>query len=173
MLMARLTEHFERLEACTANISEIVIIYQSGIMAELSIPLSDESVGEREFLTLLITLYRDHPELWKLRSTDFFNKNKKAKALQTILDTLKPYKSDITVEKLKQKIKILYTNFNKCYKAIENKKRSGVLVDDILDPTYDITTNCCVSRTRSIAVTQTSEVGKHQMFTYLLMCILT
>lgn len=94
-------------------------------MAELSTPLGDESGGEREFLTLLRTLYRDHPELWQLRSKDYFNKNKKAKALQTIVDTLKPYKSDFAVEKLKQKMNILRTNFNKCYKAIKKIVRNG------------------------------------------------
>jgi len=93
----------------------------------------DESVGEREFLTVLITLYRDHPELWQLKSKDYFNKNKKAAALQKIVDTLKPYKSDFTAEKLKQKINILRTNINKNYKAIENKKRPGASVDDIDD----------------------------------------
>lgn len=53
-------------------------------MAEITKPRSfdDDSVGEREFLTLLITLYRDHPELWQLKSKDYFNKNKKAAALQ-------------------------------------------------------------------------------------------
>lgn len=36
-------------------------------MAEITKPRSfnDESVGEREFLTLLITLYGDHPEQWQ------------------------------------------------------------------------------------------------------------
>lgn len=72
-------------------------------MAEVSIPRSsyEESVGEREFLTLLITLYHDHSKLCQLRSKDNFNQNKKAIVLQKIVDTLKPYKSDFTLEKLK------------------------------------------------------------------------
>jgi len=166
-----LTGRIERLEAFIVNISEIVIIYQSDSMAELSTPLGDESGGELEFLTLLITLYRDHNELWQLRSKDYFNKNKKAKALQTIVDTLKPYKSDFTVEKLKQKINILRTNFNKCYKAIENKKRSGASVDDIPEPNVWYYNELLFIKDQvEITETQSSEVSKHQIY-FIYLCV--
>lgn len=93
------------------------------------------------------------------------------------MDTLKPYKSDFTVEKLKQKINILRTNFNKCYKAIENKKRSGASVDDIPEPNVWYYNELLFIKDQvEIAETQSSEVtevSKHQTyFIYLFMCII-
>ncbi|XP_050306378.1 uncharacterized protein LOC126743367 [Anthonomus grandis grandis] len=93
--------------------------------------MESENIGEKDFVLMLIALYRDHPVLWRVKSNDYMNKNKKSIALQTILCALKHYKPNYTEDNLKKKINILRTNFNKS----EQKKRSGASRDDIPEPT--------------------------------------
>ena len=69
------------------------------------------TVTDREFTSLLIELYRGHPELWKIKSKDYFNRNKKNAALIQIQNALKKIKSDITVEEIKKKIKLFKNMF--------------------------------------------------------------
>jgi hypothetical protein len=90
--------------------------------------------AEREFICLLIELYRDHPELWKVKSRDYYNRNKKSAAFDRMLRAVKTLKPDYTVSKLKKKINFLRTYFNREYKAIEQKKKSGASADDIPHP---------------------------------------
>ncbi|XP_076298995.1 uncharacterized protein LOC143218016 [Lasioglossum baleicum] len=97
-------------------------------------PFKDDSDAERRFTLLLIALYRDCPELWKVKSKDYFNQNKKHISQQKIVDALSQFKPDFTVEKFKKKINTLRTNFNKDFKAIENAKRSGASIDEIPNP---------------------------------------
>ena len=87
-----------------------------------SAAIEEERVTEREFTSLLIDLYRDSPELWKVKSKDYFNRNKRSAALQKITHALHTLKPDFTVEQLKKKIDVLRTNYNREYKAIEQKK---------------------------------------------------
>lgn len=93
------------------------------------------SIGDHEFTLLLIALYRDCPELWKIKSKEYLNKHKRGAALDKILKVLKYYKPEYNQEKLKKKINVLRTNFNKEYQKIKQKKRSSACSDDIPQPT--------------------------------------
>ena len=57
--------------------------------------------------SLLIELYKGHPELWKVKSKNYFNRIKKNAALIQIKNALKKIKTDITVEEIKKKINSL------------------------------------------------------------------
>lgn len=115
--------------------------------------------SEREFITLLIELYRDCPELWKVKSKDYFNRNKKSAALEKIVGALKVLKPDFTVKLLKAKINVLRTNFNREFKAIKGKKVSGTSTDDIPQPSlwyyHDL---FFIKDQMEMAETETSEV---------------
>ena len=90
------------------------------------------TVTDREFTSLLIEMHRSHPELWKVKSKDYFNRNKKNAALMQIKNALKKIKTDITVEEeIKKKINTLRTCFNRKFRLIETKKKSGAAADDI------------------------------------------
>ncbi|KAF5298717.1 hypothetical protein FQR65_LT09586 [Abscondita terminalis] len=62
--------------------------------------MADASESERDFIMPLITLYRDSPELWKVKSKDYFNQAKKQMAMKKIVDTLISFKQDFTTTKL-------------------------------------------------------------------------
>lgn len=115
--------------------------------------------AEREFITLLIELYRDSPELWKVKSQDYFNRNKKSAALEKIVGALKVLKPDFNVTLLKQKINVLRTNFNREFRAIEAKKVSGTSTDDIPEPgLWYYSDMQFIKDQLEIAQTETSEV---------------
>jgi len=89
---------------------------------------------EREFVSLLIHLYRDCPELWKVKNKDYFNRNKKNAALEKIVRALKVLKPHFTVKQLKAKINVLRTKFNRDQlpQRPSREKVSGISTDDIL-----------------------------------------
>ncbi|CAH0717477.1 unnamed protein product, partial [Brenthis ino] len=93
------------------------------------------NIEDRDFTSLLISLYHDRPELWKIQSKDYSNKHKKSLAVKSIVNVLKTYKTDFDEDKYKKKINVLRTNFNKEYQKIEKAKRSGASSDDIPKPT--------------------------------------
>ena len=68
------------------------------------------TVTDREFTSLLIELHRSHPELWKVKSKDYFNRNKKNAALMQIKNALKKIKTDITMEEEIKKENKLFKN---------------------------------------------------------------
>lgn len=78
--------------------------------------------AEREFVRLLISLYRDRPHLWNVTNAYYLDKNRRIHSLNRICDALKIYKPDYTVELLKKKINILRTNFNKERNKIEARR---------------------------------------------------
>lgn len=97
-------------------------------------PSDTVPIVEREFVLLLISLYRDCPELWKVKSKDYLNKNKRSLAIQKILKVLKIYKPEYNEETFKKKINTLRTNFNKECQKIDQKKKSGVSTDEVPEP---------------------------------------
>nr|CAI5835851.1 unnamed protein product [Callosobruchus analis] len=106
---------------------------------------------------LIITLYRDSPELGKVKSKGYFNQAKKQMAMKKIVDALN-FNQYLTVEKLKKKINTLRTNFNQDYKAIESAKRSGASTDDIPKPkTWYYENMLFIKDQREIAQTDSSE----------------
>ena len=63
--------------------------------------------AEREFICFLIELYRDHPELGKVKIRYYYNRNKKSAAFERIVRAVKILKPDYTVSELKSKIIVL------------------------------------------------------------------
>ncbi|XP_064115071.1 uncharacterized protein LOC135221178 [Macrobrachium nipponense] len=86
---------------------------------------------ERAFLVECIRLYRDLPSLWKVKSPDYTNRNKKNLDYKTLLTKYRERYQDATVENVKKKFNILKTNFRKELKKITSSKRSGTGTDDI------------------------------------------
>lgn len=128
-------------------------------MEDSQLASNTETHSEREFTSLLIDLYRDCPELWKVKSKDYFNRNKRSAAFEKIVGALKAFKPDFTVNKLKQKINTLRTNFNREHKAIEEKKVTGSSADDIQEPSLWYYNDLSFIKDQiDIAPTETSEV---------------
>lgn len=80
-------------------------------------------ISEKDFVHLLISLYRESPILWDSRRTDYLDKTKRQKAQQDIVSALRVYRPEFTVDRLKKKINVLRTNFNKALNKIERNNK--------------------------------------------------
>lgn len=123
---------------------------------DVALAASADLITERDFVLLLISLYRDYPALWKIKSKEYADKNKRSLALTSIVKALRVYKPTYTEELLKKKINALRTNFNKERKKIEQAKRSGASSDDVPKPSlyyYNellfLSDQMCISDTES------------------------
>ena len=52
---------------------------------------------ERDIVSISISLYRDYPELWKVKSNDYLNKNKRSLAMERIVKVFEMYRPDFEV----------------------------------------------------------------------------
>lgn len=91
-------------------------------------------ISEKDFVHLLISLYRESPILWDSRRTDYLDKTKRQSAHQDIVSALRVYRPEFTVDLLKKKINVLRTNFNKALNKIEKNRRSVTSSDDAPPP---------------------------------------
>lgn len=135
---------------------------------DVALAASADLITERDFVLLLISLYRDYPALWKIKSKEYADKNKRSLALSSIVKALRVYKPAYTEDLLKKKNNALRTNFNKERKKIEQAQRSGASPDDVPKPSlyyYNellfLSDQMCISDTES---SLSSEV-KHFLFT--------
>ncbi|XP_075985516.1 uncharacterized protein LOC142982728 [Anticarsia gemmatalis] len=82
--------------------------------------------SERDFVILLLKLYRENSLLWDTTKDDYTNKYRRHVALNNICNALKVYRPNYTVQELKRKLNILRTNFNKERNKIEKRKAESV-----------------------------------------------
>lgn len=61
------------------------------------------NMNEKEFLLEFISLYREFPQLWKLKSKDYMDKNKRQQGIQKMVEMLKLSRPTITEEEVKKK----------------------------------------------------------------------
>lgn len=97
--------------------------------------MSDLRNLTRDFLRHFIDLYRTHPCLWKTKSKDYLDKNKKNTASQILLEKLKVVQPEATKNTVIQKINSLRGGFKRDLKKVKDSKRSGAGADDIYVPT--------------------------------------
>ncbi|KAF5269868.1 hypothetical protein FQA39_LY08540 [Lamprigera yunnana] len=116
-------------------------------MASTSTALPANS--EREFISSLRDLYSDCPELWKVKSKDYFNRNKNSAALEKIVSALK--------NKLQQGVQ-----------GPRGKKVSGTSTDDIPELSlWDYNGMYFIKKQLEIAQTETSEKQMEFLVPYM------
>ncbi|XP_030028566.2 uncharacterized protein LOC115446146 [Manduca sexta] len=94
----------------------------------------EDKAIEREFVSTLISLYRDQPVLWNSKHKYYLDKNKRSAALKEMIKSLKTYRPDFTEDLLKRKINTLRTNFNKQRRKLKMAKHLGASGDDESKP---------------------------------------
>lgn len=92
------------------------------------------AISDRDFTLLLISLYKDATILWDIKARDYKDKNKKNMALTNMVDILKRYKSNFSIEELKKKINLLRTNFNREHTKYKNSIKSGMGASEVYSP---------------------------------------
>jgi len=86
---------------------------------------------------MLVLLYQQHPCLYVQKSEDYYNRDKKWEALQTIAQQLHElYGYVISIDVIKKKIANLRTQYLEHYNKILKSKSSGVGTDDVFKPRW-------------------------------------
>lgn len=103
--------------------------------------MSDLRGVSKEFITEFIQLYQSFPCLWKTKSKEYMDRNKKNDAYKILTDKLKEVEENATKETVKTKINTLRGGFRREMKKVLNTKRSGAGTDEVYVPTlwyYDL-----------------------------------
>ncbi|XP_073416313.1 uncharacterized protein [Dendrobates tinctorius] len=96
--------------------------------------MSTECLMNPDFLIEFIEMYRSLPCLWKVKSSDYSNRQKKTEAYEKLLSLCKSVCPSATVELVKHKIANLRTVFKKELKKVESSIQSGASGDEVYIP---------------------------------------
>ncbi|XP_063223325.1 uncharacterized protein LOC134531555 [Bacillus rossius redtenbacheri] len=96
--------------------------------------MSDSRNYSKQFLTEFLEVYRSEPCLWKVKSKEYLNRDKKAAAYERLVSVMKTVDCDATRESVVKKINNFWSNFRKELKKHEDSKTSGVGSDDVYTP---------------------------------------
>jgi len=95
--------------------------------------MNDDNISEKEFLLQFISIYRDLPMLWRIRSKEYMDKHKRINAIKKLTELLKVYRRNIT-EDVKKKINILRTTFKREKNKVKISMVSGSGTDEVYVP---------------------------------------
>lgn len=98
------------------------------------IDMLSANITDREFTLHFISVYRDMPMLWKIKSKEYMDKNKRGTALKKMTNLLKMCRRNITEEDVKKKINILRTSFKREQNKVKKSMLSGAGTDDLYVP---------------------------------------
>ncbi|KAG8232189.1 hypothetical protein J437_LFUL011416 [Ladona fulva] len=96
--------------------------------------MSDLRTVSRKFLSEFIALYRSHPCLWKVKSKEYSDRNKKYVAYEELRIKLLEIDSEATKDKVLKKINSLRTCFRKELKKVYESLESEKVAEDIYKP---------------------------------------
>ncbi|GFN87926.1 transcription factor adf-1 [Plakobranchus ocellatus] len=89
----------------------------------------------RTFQLECIDLYKRLPALWKVKSEDYSNRNKKDAAYAVLIEKFQEKYPNYTREDVKKKINSYGTNYRKELKKVQDSERSGAGTDQLYEPT--------------------------------------
>lgn len=88
----------------------------------------------KQFIIEFIELYRSHPCLWKVKSTEYSDRDKKNKAYEDMIKKLQEVDNSATRDSVKKRIDSLRGCFRKELKKVMQSKKSGSGTEDIYKP---------------------------------------
>ncbi|XP_066985173.1 uncharacterized protein [Macrobrachium rosenbergii] len=92
------------------------------------------SQGINEVLGEFIEIYKSEPCLWKIKSSDYHDRDKKDAAYRKLVLKLKEIDPDANVNVVKKKINNLRSNVRKEKKKIDSSMKSGASTDNVYKP---------------------------------------
>ncbi|XP_063791828.1 uncharacterized protein LOC134947968 [Pseudophryne corroboree] len=95
----------------------------------------------RQFWAGFIEIYHENECLWRVKSADYSNRNKKNRAFQQLIEYSRGQNSSADIGWVKKKISNFRTVFIKEHKKVEESQRSGAGTDEVFKPTlwyYDL-----------------------------------
>ena len=90
---------------------------------------------DRTFQLECIEVYQSLPALWKVKSDDYSNRQKKDAYYAVLVEKFQEKYPKYTREDVKKKINAYRTNYRKELKKVEDSERSGAGADQVYEPT--------------------------------------
>ena len=91
-------------------------------------------ITNREFLSDFIALYRQLPEVWKIKSDAYRNRNLKNVAYEKLIEKLKEVEPNADREMVRKKINVLRSAYRRELKKVIESYKSGTGSDNIYEP---------------------------------------
>lgn len=107
------------------TVSRVFSIFSAGFT------MSDLRHFSKAFMADFIQLYKSYPCLWKTKSSDYKDRNKKDTAYTVLLKKLQEIEPNATKKTVTAKINSIRGSFRREMKKIEDSKRSGSGADEI------------------------------------------
>lgn len=92
-------------------------------------------IRQREFISELIELYRSFPCLWRVKSKEYSDRDKKNLAYTVLLNKYKEIDETATKDSVKRKINSMRTVYRKELAKLNKSVRSGAGDEDVYKPT--------------------------------------
>lgn len=96
--------------------------------------MADLRLISREFLTEFIDLYRQNECLWKIKSKDYSDKQKKNAAYNILVEKLKEVEPEANKDMIVKKINSMRTCFRKELKKYTTSLKTGSGTEDVYKP---------------------------------------
>lgn len=93
--------------------------------------MSDLRNFSKAFMVDFIEIYKSFPCLWKTKSSDYKDRNKKDNAYMVLLKKLQEIEPNATKKTVTAKINSIRGSFRREMKKIEDSKRSGMGADEL------------------------------------------
>lgn len=97
--------------------------------------MGEKKKEDRKFMLEVIETYESLPALWKIKSEDYSNRDKKADAYKVLLEKYREKYPAANVEELKKRLNSMRTNFRSELRKMERSAKSGAGTDDLYTPT--------------------------------------
>ncbi|XP_022906143.2 uncharacterized protein [Onthophagus taurus] len=91
-------------------------------------------INNKDFWSEFINLYRQLPEVWKVKSDVYKNRNKKNVAYEKLIETLKEIEPSADREMVRKKINVLRTVYRRELKKVVASYRSGTGTENLYEP---------------------------------------
>ncbi|KAL4719703.1 hypothetical protein ACJJTC_007892 [Scirpophaga incertulas] len=96
--------------------------------------MSDVRNYSKEFLTQFIDLYKSLPALWKIKSKEYSDRNKKNEAYHLMIEKLKEVEPNATRDTVTKKNNSLRSSRRNEKKKVKDSLKSGTSTDDVYQP---------------------------------------
>lgn len=96
--------------------------------------MSDLRQWSREFFTEFIELYRNFPCLWKVKSSEYSDREKKNQAYAVLVNKFQEVDRAATKDTVTKKINSFRSVYRKELQKVNKSERSGAGTDDIYKP---------------------------------------
>lgn len=98
---------------------------RESVVAVLANAMLTYPLFERKFFLEFVEIYKSHPALWKVKSKEYYDKNKKNAGYDLLVQKMKERNPAANRDTVTKKINNIRSTFRKEWRKVEESVRSG------------------------------------------------